>query len=147
MAKKIKDKNKKVVKEQISMKGPTANMCFGFQYVTTNKQYRFDKLDKSIKLNAYNGLFEKLEELSRMTPSQAHLLGKVKGMEKIPYKQLSDNLKKVCDGIDIITKDSKLAIFRFGNQGYRLICKDDIMQSNLMHVIAFDCDFSAYNHG
>lgn len=47
---------------------------------------------------------------------------------------------------EIITKDSKEAVFRFGNQQYRLICKDDLNHPNLMHIIAFDFDFSAYNH-
>ena len=49
--------------------------------------------------------------------------------------------------IDIISGDSKVVIFQFCNHNYRLICKDDIMHPNLMYVIAFDFDYSAYNHG
>lgn len=134
----------KVTKQELE---PLSNMCFGFQHVTSNKNFSFKQLDTREKAVAYDELFTRLNELSKINVTQAHNMGKISGMEKLPYSQLEQNMQQICDGTGIVTKDSKVVVFRFHNQKYRMICKDDIMHPNLMHVIAFDFGFSAYNHG
>ena len=115
--------------------------------MTSNNRYGFKQIAVGDKIAAYESLFSRLEELSRIDVVQAHNLGKIQGMEKIPYVQLSRSMQMICDGTRIVTRDSKIVVFRFCNQKYRLLCKDDITHPNLMYVIAFDFDFSAYNHG
>jgi hypothetical protein len=143
----VKDNKKsqdKVVKQELQ---PLSKLCFGFQYVTSNNNFCFKQLDSSEKIIAYDKFLSRLNELSQINAAEAHNLGKIRGMEKIPYSQLHKNMQQICDGTGIITKDSKIVVFRFNNQKYRLICKDDIMHPNLMHVIAFDFNYSAYDHG
>ena len=88
-----------------------------------------------------------MSELSQINTIEALQRGKKSGLEKIPVNQLSKSMQDICKGIDIISNDSKLIVFRFYNHNYRLICKDDIIHPNLMYVIAFDFDYSAYNQG
>ena len=145
----LKVKDNKKAPDKIQKKGlqPLSKLCFSFDTVTQNKNYSFKKVDKGSKVGAYEALLVKLNDLSSINAAEAHERGKIKGMEKIPYVQLSEGMQKICDGTGIVTKDSKVAVFRFCNQQYRMICKDDLIHSNLMHIIAFDFDYSAYDHG
>lgn len=146
----LKDKTKQLDKisgkQQITR---VPKICFGFEHVTTNKSHNFDIFtkDKSKKCTAYEALFELMNKLSQITATEAQNRGKKLGLEKIPVHQLSKQMQDICNGIDIISGDSKVVIFQFCNHNYRLICKDDVMHPNLMHVIAFDFNYSAYNHG
>ena len=146
LKKKTKKPEKISGKPQITQ---VTKICFSFEYVTTNKNYNFDIFtkDKSKKCTAYDALFERMSELSQINTIEALQRGKKSGLEKIPVNQLSKSMQDICKGIDIISNDSKLIVFRFYNHNYRLICKDDIIHPNLMYVIAFDFDYSAYNHG
>ena len=38
-------------------------------------------------------------------------------------------------------------VSRFYQNNYRLLCKSDLNHGNLLHIIAFDFDYSAYSHG
>ncbi len=140
---KIKD-NK--AKDTVQIK-PLAKLCFSFDYLTDNKTYCFHYLDIRNRLSAFEKLLEKLKELSQIDLMTAQERGKISGCEKIKYSDLYEPMQNICKGTGIVTNDSKVTVYRFCNQNYRLICKDDINHSNLQHVIAFDFDFSAYNHG
>lgn len=144
----IKDKSKvdKVsVKSQVTR---VPKICFGFEHLTTNSSYNFDYFakDKSKKCIAYDELIIRLQELSQIDVVEARKRGKKLGFEKFSLKHFSKSIQQICSGIDIISSDSSLVVFQFCNHDFRLICKDDIMHPNLMYVIAFDFDFSAYNH-
>lgn len=147
MPPKIKDNKRNQDKIQKVPYEPLSKLCFSFSHMTSNNRYSFKKVDAGNKTNAYEKFIGKLAELSGIDVIEAHQLGKIRGMEKIPYKQLSESMKQICIDTGIVSKDSKVAVFRFNNQNYRMICKDDIMHPNLMHIIAFDFDFSAYDHG
>lgn len=127
---------------------PIQKMCFGFSHVTENNNYGlkgFSGSDK--KAEAYEDLLYKLKDWSGINVSDARMRGKKLGLERIPYTQLSKPMQSICDGTNIVSKDSTVCVFQFYNHQYRLICKEDINHSNLMHIIAFDLKFSAYDHG
>jgi hypothetical protein len=124
------------------------SISFCFQYQTKNKSYCFKYFNKaSDSYKAYSYFFEKLCELSTIDMNEAKTRGKISGCEPIPYKNFSKSFKKILAGTQVISKDSVLSVFRFCQNDYRLICKTDINHSNLLHVIGFDFDFSAYSHG
>lgn len=141
-----KQKDKVSGKPQIT---PVPKICFGFKYLTTNSHYNFDIFakDKSKKCLAYEELISKMQFLSQINVAESAMLGKELGSESFPVSQFSKSIQEICKGVDIISGDSKLVVFRFCHKDYRLICKNDIMHANLMHVIAFDFDYSAYDHG
>ena len=145
----IKDKSQKVKVSGKPQVTQVPKICFGFKYLTTNSKYNFDVFakDKSKKCLAYEELIKKMQYLSQFNVAESAMLGKKLGSESFPVNQFSKPIQEICKGVDIISGDSKLVVFQFCNHGYRLICKNDIMHANLMHVIAFDFNFSAYDHG
>lgn len=123
-------------------------MCFGFSHITSSNRYGLKGFgNQRDKASAYEDLIEKLQDLSSISVTEARDRGKQLGLEKIPYSMFDSSLQQICDGSGIVSKDSKLTIFRFYKNKYRLICKDDINHPNIMHILAFDFDFSAYSHG
>lgn len=145
MAAKIKDKPNSW--EKVQLVQPIEKICFGFSHMTGNNNYSFNKVPVGEKVEAYEALLEKLNDLCGININEARNRGKKLGAERIPYTQLSSSFQGVCDTSDVVSKDSKVVVFQFCNHKYRLICKDDIIHSNLMHIIGFDFDFTAYDHG
>ncbi|MBR1736421.1 MAG: hypothetical protein IJ736_05325 [Firmicutes bacterium] len=62
----------------------------------------------------------------------------------LEYGCFKESFQGILDGIPIISRDSKLTVYRFGKNNYRIICKH---KDNIMYVIRFDFDYSAYDHG
>lgn len=146
MTAKIKDQPNN--REKVKLVQPIEKICFGFSHMTRNKNYTFDNVAVGNKSAAYEALLNKLNYLCRIDIGEAGRRGKKLGAERIEYKQLSASFQRVCDTSAIVSKDSKVVVFQFGkHNNYRLICKDDLNHSNLMHIIGFDFDFSAYDHG
>lgn len=146
---KTKDKRRIVPKLSSDNLGRSPlNICFGFSYMSFDSSHGFEYFRKSAsdKCKAYEHLHKRLYELSQITVTEARDRGKTAGLEKIPLKQMSNKIQSICIQENLATDETKLTVFRFGQQKYRIICKDDIYQPNLMHVIAFDFDYSAYNH-
>lgn len=146
---KIKDSKKGKEVIQPSTPQGLSHISFSFKHFTTNKTYNFDYFGKDIRKShaAYEAFLQKLSELSKINTTQAKIEGKIVGCEPIPYKRLSHNMQEICNGIEVISKDSSLSVFRFCQNNYRLLCKTDITHSNLLYVIAIDFDYSAYDHG
>lgn len=116
---------------------------FDFKYITRNKKYNFKFFnDKRNKLIAYDNLMEKIIEISNYTTESFNLLNKAKGLETILYNQL--NFKP--NGLDL-SSDDKVISIRFNSTKYRLICIKSIDYKNILHIIGFDFDYSAYDHG
>lgn len=127
---------------------PVSKMCFGFSHITSNNRYVLKGFgNQRDKADAFEDLIVRLKDLSSISATEARDRGKQLGLEKIPYSMCSTSLQQICDTSGIVSNDSKLTIFRFYQNNYRLICKDDINHPNIMHVLAFDFDFSAYSHG
>lgn len=82
-----------------------------------------------------------------MSLSEAYDKGKIAGCEKIPFKLLAAPMKLICQNTKIISGDSNLIIFRFFRQNYRILCRADHQHANLLYIVAFDFDFTAYDHG
>lgn len=121
---------------------------FSFKYLTKNNNYSFSFFKKDTKRahDAYKGLLKKINEISIVNMDALGLLPKEKGFETIPFRQFSNSVQNILSNTGIITNESKLTIFRFCNS-YRTICKQDSKAQNIFHIIAFDFDFSAYDHG
>ncbi len=142
---KIKNNHQECKVSLVSPK-PLEKICFGFEYLSHNGHYGLKVIGNNRKADICIALLLKLQELSKIDIVRAHEIGKTTGMEKIPIKHLNEDAQKVCMNTGIVTNDSKIVIFRFGNQNFRIIGKDDVNHSNLVHIIAFDGDFSAYSH-
>ena len=142
---KIKDNRN--IQSKINLVQPIDKICFSFEYATDNKNYSMKKLKAGTeKSNVFDALLDKLAVLSKVGIKELQELPRESGFEKIPWSRFKAPVQQIFDGIDVVSKDSKLTVFRFGSQKYRLLCKDDVRHSNLMYVIAIDLDHSAYDH-
>ena len=141
------------IEDMIKKKGyvPQAeHIIFSFKHITNNQVYGLKYIEKADIRNAngiYRQLLERLSELSQTNIENVNRLGKIRGCEYLRYKSFSERVQDVLSNIPIIQKDSKLAVFRFGQSDCRLICKPDIKHTNLMHIVAFDFNYKAYDHG
>ncbi|MCL2814610.1 MAG: hypothetical protein FWD23_08425 [Oscillospiraceae bacterium] len=118
-----------------------------YNYLTTNKHYNMHYFNnKSMKLNAHDELMAKLIEITGSTISHISSIGKEKGAEPIPYSSLKENLQDSLKNIEIVSKGATFTVFRFCQQNYRLICLKDAINKNILHIIGFDFDYSAYAH-
>lgn len=146
----IKDKANQSAKVRVMPVSPTPqNITFSFRYLVSNKKYSFKYFRKNTRnsSDAYEALIDRMQQLCKQNMNSAKASGKISGCEPIPYKSFSSNMQSILDHIDIVSRDSFLTVFRFGGNDYRLICKTDLQHPNILHVIAFDFDFSAYSHG
>lgn len=116
---------------------------FDFKYITTNKKYNFKffKEEKSNKNEAYDELIKRIYSISNYTTDKFLLLGKQQGLETIKYHQL--NFQP--NGLDI-SADDKFISIRFNKDKYRIICIKSVKYKNVLHIIGFDFNFSAYKH-
>lgn len=128
---------------------PLGNISFSFKYLTSNKNHSFDYFNSDMRncYTAYEALVERMRELCCIDMDCAKARGKVSGCEPIPYKRLSSSMKSICDSVEVISKDSSLSVFRFNQNNYRLLCKTDLNHPNLLYIIGFDFNYSAYDHG
>lgn len=147
--KRIKEKEKRKDKVELPRQVPLEHIVFSLRYLTSNKAYSMDYFGNDLRgsLTAHEALLERMQELCRVDMMTAKLRGKISGSEQIPYKSLSQPMQGICDGTEIISKDSQLTVFRFWQNKYRMLCKTDMNHGNLVHIIAFDFDYSAYDHG
>ena len=113
---------------------------FSFRYLTTNKDYNFESLDKRKKLEFQSALAERMIEITQKSWLEWHNLDKKHGYEMIPSQQLrfSPNGYTFSD-------DEKVIVFRFNSQEGRIIGIKN-SESAVYYVIGFDTDYSAYPH-
>ena len=119
---------------------------FSWQYLTTNKTHNFDyfKGDLRQELSARQGLSDLVKDLCSTAWTKALLRRK---NEKHGTETLSmEELRFAANGYQF-SSDQKVIVFRFGNNsGFRLLgVKGN--ESNVLYVIGYDFDYSAYNHG
>lgn len=119
---------------------------FSWQYLTTNKTHNFERFKGEWRqeLSARQDLSDLVRDLCSSTWTQALLRRK---NEKHGAETLSmDDLRFAANGYQF-SDDQKVIVFRFGgNSSYRLLgVKGN--ESNVLYVIGYDFDFSAYNHG
>ena len=100
-----------------------------------------EKCNKTIKK-----LFEKLEELSKLTWKELQNRPKEAGYETIPISQFKIDLTNIKNDLNL-ADDSKIIVFRFNNQNARLLGVRSQECSSILYIIGYDWDFSAYDHG
>lgn len=146
MALKIKDNKNTKVSLQPQREG---KISFNFMYLTNKKDFNFDYFakDKSNKLIAYSTLHDRMQELSNITMQECKARYKTQGAEAIGYKSFNKGFQSILDNVEIVSKDSSLSVIRFNQNNYRMICKTGIMDNNVLYVIGFDFNYSAYDHG
>ena len=119
------------------------SITFSWKYLTTSKNYTFSSFanDMRKEMEARRALSSLVIELSSLSWYDILCLKKNArcGFEQL---QLSD-LNFSPNGY-FFASDEKVAVFRFGNQKYRMI---GIMKEDTLHIIGYDFDYSAYNHG
>ncbi len=123
-------------------------ILFSFRYMTSKKEYSFDyfKKNKGEKIAVYEAFYEKMKKLSDLTMQECIERGKISGCEAIPFASFSEGFKSILNEIEIVSNDSQLAVFRFYKNDYRLVCKRGITNKNVLYVIGYDFNYTAYGH-
>lgn len=134
--------------ERKSVSHDKNNIAFSFNCITTNKRYNFEyfKKDRHNKWKTLSQLYDKILILSGKTwreildSSKKNLLG----FECLPYERIRFNTPE--EKYLNLSKDTNIYIFQFGSGDFRLLgAKRD--GCPILHIIGFDFDFSAYDHG
>ena len=113
----------------------TTNRHYNFHYYNSNKQYRE-------KAESLESLLSRLHELSSTDWKALMTLEKKNGLETIPFGQMQFSPSSFTIG-----DDEKVYSFRFNKDKNRIICAKANDCRLTLHVVGFDFDFSAYNHG
>ena len=142
--KNIKNKNRPTIGKELPNAVP---IRFSFQYFTDKKDYTFHGLKTREQAEYALDFMDKLREWSKLTMLDLMMRDKKTGIESIPIKALSESLQNHMKECPIISEDSKIFILRFNQQKARILCKQDLQHSFILHVLALDLHFTAYNHG
>ena len=138
----MKVKNKKKLKKE-QVKYPV----FSFQYIDlSSKQFSIEYFQKNKGLpivSVFGSLFDKLKRISSVPILDLADTGKVAAFETLSYSQFDQKLQNLFRSVQL-APDAKLTVFRFCQQKCRLICSSD---DNIFYILAFDFNFSAYDHG
>lgn len=120
-----------------------------FRYMTKNKDHSLDALEKIQGANRETTLLclhNKLQEISSKPWTYWLQLRKQSGLESISY----DDLHFKASDEASLTSDTKIFVLRFdthlGAGKGRIIGFKDSPCATL-HIIGYDFDFSAYDHG
>jgi hypothetical protein len=149
VAKRFKDDAKdniihQEVKRLLNETYDNKNISISFQYQITNDHYLPEGIrDKTVRLSFYTELLKKIRDITSFSWLELGKRRKNTGYEGIPLKVFSRGLRNTIEDIDIISSDSKLEVMRLGND-FRMIGK---YLQGIFYIIAFDIDFSAYDHG
>lgn len=120
-------------------------IAVSFADLTTNKDYNFDYFsgsDLKGKLKAFEQFTAFLQRLTSQTRLDISKKSKKDdcGLETIDLKFL-----KFKPNVSL-GSDTKIDVFRFGNGKYRLIGFFEKEQDNVLKILGFDFDYSAYEH-
>ena len=145
----IADKSNDTVKKGNDIAKQAALVSFNFKYLTDNKSFNFEYFSNDMRNrhDAYEALCKRLQELSCFGIDKLMYMQKTQRCESIPYINFDDSFKSVLDKIEVVSKDSKLWIFRFSSGNYRIIAKSNVLDGNILYIVGFDFDHSAYDHG
>ncbi|WP_288866768.1 hypothetical protein [uncultured Sneathia sp.] len=114
-------------------------LSVSFEIITTNSKFNFNYFSSKMireKAKAYDELHRLLAEISNSYFKKLMNKIKNKGLEK-----LEDINFKPCKQL---YNDENIYVMRFNQQKYRLIF---ILRDNIVYIIGFDFNYSAYNHG
>lgn len=156
MSRKIKDKSedKKISKKSFNSKTcevPDTSIFFSFQYITSDDHYNLNYLKKNKsgkEKDIYYELFSSLRSFSQSSWKELQLKRKQSGgYETIEYGEMKESIANSLPKEKNISDDTKLIVFRFGNNNYRMVGYKSNRCKAAMHVLGFDFDYSLYDHG
>ena len=133
-------------KTQISIhqKKQDVPITFCFKHLTTNKKYRVrDIRDYRKKCNAYEKLFEKINEIQNCPWKDFGIRKKQQGLECISFEQLNFSATNLTEELKDV---SKFISIRFCSGKY-IIIAIKAPERPVLHIIGFDLNFNAYDHG
>lgn len=124
------------------------HIILSFKYSINNKNYTIEKQTNSReKCNkVIQKLFDRLEEISKLTWKELQNRPKETGYEMIPISEFNINLANIKKCLNL-SDDSKIIVFRFNNQKCRILGVRSAECSSILYIIGYDWDYSAYNHG
>ena len=124
------------------------HIILSFKYSVKNKNYTIEKKTKAKeKCNKIiQNLFERLEEISKLTWEESQNRPREAGYEMIPIHEFKINLDNIKKDL-ILSDDSKIIVFRFNNQKCRILGVRSQECSSILYIIGYDWDYSAYDHG
>lgn len=115
---------------------------FCFKHLTTNKTYNFDYFKNPKDINeAKSIILDKLIETQSKTWLQLHQLDKRAGIETLSY----GDIRVSANNYEIL-KDQNVYVFRLNSQKWRIIGIKSEINKDVLHIIGFDFNYSAYNH-
>jgi len=150
---KIKEKKQpprvssKAVADNIGRNPESEHITFCFKYLTNNNKYTFNHFKKDQSRNELKCRKNLDDLLSTLAQSSWLEIGKrdkttIGGYELLSVKSFSIPAQSLN-----VQNDEKLLSFRFGPaDSYRLVGSKK-ERSSVLHVIAYDFDFTLYNHG
>jgi hypothetical protein len=143
MSNDIRKRNKKNNNfKQLSEVQTLSYPVFCFKHLTTNKSYNFDYFKNSKELNeAKSIILDKLIETQSKTWLELHQLNKRLGIETLPYSKI-----RFSSNDYEISKEQNIYVFRLNSQNWRMLGIKSEINKDVLHIIGFDFDFSAYNH-
>lgn len=125
---------------------PDFSVFFNFQYITSDKKFNFDYINKNDK-KISKDLLLLLQKISQSSWEELRTKGKHNGgFEVIEYSNFKESIagnikhKK-------ITKDTKLYVFRFGGDKYRMIGYKSNSCKAALHILGFDFNHTLYDRG
>lgn len=125
------------------------HFIFSFKYLQTRGHCSFEYFKKDIraKTEAHEAFIQILHKMSQKTIDDIIGERKANGFEMMPLSSFKSKYQEILLNTGIVSRDSKLIVIRFNSGRYRIIGKMDASAQNVIHVILFDFDFSAYDHG
>lgn len=121
--------NKGKTKLRVTGTLPTENVCnvpdysvfFNFQYITSDKRFNFEYLNSKDNKKISRDLLALLQRISQSSWEELRTKGKNNGgFETMEYSNFKESIANNIRQKDI-TKDTKLYVFRFGGDKYRMI--------------------------
>lgn len=121
-----------------------------FGHITQHSNYSYNALEETNKTDtkAIDKLMKLLVLISSSTWTELSHRNK-KHLGGFETLSLSDFKAYVWEQLPILlSEDVKLYVFRFGNEDkYRMIGYKSSHCRRVLHILAFDLDFSLYDHG
>lgn len=122
---------------------PEFSIFFNFQYITTDDQYN---LSGRIEKNVYKDLISALHKFSQNSWEELKKKSKYNGgFEMLEYGRMKPLIANKIKNKPL-TNDTKLYVFRFGGNKYRMIGYKSNRCKAAMHILGFDIDYSLYKH-
>ncbi len=128
---------------------PDSSIFFNFQYITSDSNYNFEQIKKQggNAKEIYRDLLSFLQRVSQSSWEELRTKGKDNG--GFETMELSNFKRSICSNIrqKNLTNDTKLYVFRFGGNKYRLVGHKSYGCKAALHILGFDFDHSLYDHG